>query len=74
MSPKFQSLVSYRGAILGPMLLLTIDSKPCMESLMAPPHLTLSHIESLKSRSIKFQRFIFRKGAELGYMLLIKQQ
>ena len=35
-SPKFQSRISRNGAKLGPMLLSTINRKPCMGSPMAP--------------------------------------
>ncbi len=38
---------------------------------MTPSHLTLSDLERSKSRSLRFQRLISRKGAELGPMLLL---
>ncbi len=34
---------------------------------MTPSHLTLSDRERSKSRSLKFQKLISRKGAELGH-------
>ena len=40
-SPGFQSLISRKGAMLGPILLLHINKKPCMGSPMTPSHLTL---------------------------------
>ena len=41
----FQSLISRKGAQLGPMLLLNINGKPYIGSTMAPLHLTLSDLE-----------------------------
>ncbi len=35
-SPRFQSLISHYGAILGPMLLLTINRKPYGASPITP--------------------------------------
>ncbi len=40
-----QSLISRKGANLDPMLLFTINRKPCMVSPMIPSHLTLSDLE-----------------------------
>ncbi len=42
-----------------------------MESPMTPSHLTLSDLERSKPRSLRFQRFVSCKGAELGNMLLL---
>ncbi len=42
-----------------------------MESPMAPSHLTLSDLERSKSRSLKFQGLISRKGVELRPTLLL---
>ncbi len=53
-SPKFRSLISHKGAELGPMLILNI-TKPNMGSPTAPSDLTLSDLERLKSRSPRFQ-------------------
>ncbi len=44
-SLRFQSLISHKGAKLGPMLLLTINRKPYMASLMTPSFLTLSDLK-----------------------------
>ena len=38
---------------------------------MAPSNLTLSDLERLNSRSIRFQSIISRKGTKLGHMLLL---
>ena len=51
-SIRFQSVISRKGATLGPMLLLTINRKPCMASLMIPSLLTLGDLEMSKSRSL----------------------
>ncbi len=53
------------------MLLLTINRKRYMASLMIPSLLTLSGFERSKSRSLGFQGLISRKGAELGPILLL---
>ncbi len=42
-----------------------------MPSLITPSRLTLSDLERSKSRSLRFQSLISRKGAELGPMLLL---
>ena len=42
-----------------------------MGSPMAPLHLTLSDLETLKSRSLRFRSLISRKEAQLGPMLLL---
>ena len=68
-SLRFQSLISRKGAELGPMLLLTIDRKPYMASRMISSLLNLSNPE--RSKSLEFQHIISRKGAELGPMLLL---
>ncbi len=44
-SLRFQSLISRKGAQLGPVLLLNINKKPYMGSPMAPSHLTLSDLK-----------------------------
>ncbi len=49
-SPRFQSLLSHKGAELGRKLLLTINRKPYMGSPMTPSHLTLCDLERSKSR------------------------
>ncbi len=61
-SIRFQSVISRKGAKLGPMLILTINRKPYMASPMTLSLLTLS---------LRFQRLISRNGAELGPMLLL---
>ncbi len=55
-SLRFRSLihVSCKGAELGHMLLLNINSKAYKESPMTLSHLTLSDLERSKSRSLKF--------------------
>ncbi len=47
-SIRFQSVISRKGAKLGPMLLLTINRKPYMASPMTPSHLTFSDLERSK--------------------------
>ncbi len=42
-----------------------------MGCLIAPLDLTLSNIERSKSKSLRLQSFISRKGAQLGHMLLL---
>ena len=49
-SPRFRSLISRKGAYLGPMLLLNINRKPYMGNPMAPSHLTLSDPERSNSK------------------------
>ena len=68
----FGSLVSCKGAELGPVLLLNINRKSHIESTMTSSHLSLSGIERSNSRSLTFQSLMHRKGAELGHMLLLK--
>ncbi len=70
-SLRFQSLISRKGAKLGPILLLTIKRKPYMVSLITPSLLTLSDLERSKSRSLRFQSLISHKGAELDPMSLL---
>ena len=53
------------------MLLLNINKKPDMGSPMALFHVTLCDLERLKSRSLRFQSLISRKGVELGHILLL---
>ena len=53
------------------MLPLNIDRKPYMGSPMALPHLTLSDLETSKSRSLTLQSLISHKGVKLGHMLLL---
>ena len=67
-SLRFQSLISRKGAELGPMLLLPINRKPYMASLMTPSPLTFRELERSTSKSLRFERLISRKGAELGPM------
>ncbi len=67
-SIRFQSVISRKGAKLGPMLPLTINRKPYMASSMTPSLMTLSDLERSKSRSLGFQDLISRKVAELGPM------
>ncbi len=57
----FRSLISRKGAHLGPMLLLNINRKLHMGSPMAPSHLTLGDLERLRSRSPIFESLISRK-------------
>ncbi len=63
--------ISCKGAELGRMLLLNINSKAYMGSQMTLSHLTLSDPESSNSWSLTFQCLISCKGAELGHMLLL---
>ena len=70
-SLSFRSLISRKGAQVGPMLLLNINRKPYMESPMAPSHLTLSDLERSKSRSFRFRSFISCKRVELGPILVL---
>ena len=44
-SLRSQSLISRKGATLGPILLLTINRKPNMASILPPSLLTLSDLE-----------------------------
>ena len=67
----FQSLISCKGAELGPMILSNINRKPCMVSPMTSSLLTLSDLERSKSRSLGFQSLISREEAELGPLLLL---
>ena len=67
----FQSLISRKGAELGPMLPLTINKKSYMVSPMTTSLLTLSDIERSKSRLLGLQSLISHKGAELGPVLLL---
>ncbi len=60
-SPRFRSLISRKGAELGPMLLLNINRKPYMGRPMAPSHLTLSDLERSKSRSPNFETLYLSK-------------
>ncbi len=53
------------------MLLLNINRKPYIGSPITLSHLTLSDLERSISRSLRFQRFISHKAAELGHMLLL---
>ncbi len=53
------------------MLLLNINRKPYMGSPMTPSHLTLSDLERPISKSLRFQRLISRKAADLGHILLL---
>ena len=53
------------------MLLLAINRKPYLDSLMTPSLLTLGDLERSKSRSLRFQSLISRKAAELGLVLLL---
>ncbi len=53
-SVRFQSLISGKGAWLGPMLVLTINRKPYIASPMALSNLTLTYLERSKSRSLRF--------------------
>ena len=53
-SPIFQSLISYKEAELGHMLLLNINRKECMESPLVQLHLTFL---DLKHRSQGYSDF-----------------
>ncbi len=44
-STRFQTLISHKGAELGPMLPLTINRKPYMVGPLTPSHLTLSDLQ-----------------------------
>ncbi len=52
------------------MLLLHLNRKPYIGSLMTLSHLTLSDLARLKARPLMF-RLISHKDAELGHMLLL---
>ena len=52
-------------------IMSNINRKPYMGSPMAPSHLTLSDIESSKSRSLRFWSLISCTGDELGHTLLL---
>ncbi len=67
---NFKTLYLQRSRVT-PMLLLNINRKPYRASLMTPSLLTLSDLERSKSRSVRFQSLISRKGAELDPMLLL---
>ncbi len=53
------------------MLVLNINKKEFMGSPMAMWHLTLDDLERSKSRSLRFESLISRKGGVLGHMLLL---
>ncbi len=57
---------------LGPMLLLTINRKPCMGNAMTLSHLTLSDLERSKPRSLGVQSLISRIGTKLRPILLLR--
>ena len=57
-SPRFQSVISHKGAKLGPMLLLTIN----MKQYISPMTFDFGDLERW---SLTFQSRISRKGAEL---------
>ena len=57
---------SRKGAELGPMLLLTINRKPCNNGESND-----TSTSDLESRSLGFQNLISHKGAELVPMLLL---
>ncbi len=67
----FQSLISRKGVELGPMILLTINRKPYMASLITSSLWTLIDLQRSKSKSLRFQSPISHKGAELGHKLLL---
>ncbi len=54
-SLRFQSLISRKGAELDPMLLLTINRKPDMASLMTPSLLALSDLKDQGQGHSDFQ-------------------
>ena len=56
------------------MLLLTINRKPYMASIMTSLLLTLSDLERSRSRSFGLQSPISGKGAELRPILLVNRQ
>ncbi len=60
--------MSRKGAELGPMLLLSVNRKTYMASLMTQSILKL---RDLKSQGQGHQSLISRKGAELDPMLVI---
>ncbi len=64
-SLEFQSLISRKGAKLGPMLLLTINRKPFMASPITPSLLTLSDLERSKSRSLRFSVVGYLYGIDI---------
>ncbi len=68
---------SHKGALLGPVLMLSISRKPYVGRPMAPSDLTLSGLERLcglerlKSRARRFWGLISRSRVQLGHMLLL---
>ena len=71
MSLGFQCLISRKGTELGHVLVLSTNRKSHIGSLPVPSHLTLSDLERLKSRSLRFRSRMSDKGADLGHMLLL---
>ncbi len=63
--------MSCKGAELGHMLLLNIDRKAYLESVVAITF-DLSDIERSRSRSLRFQRVKSRKGGEEPYSKIMK--
>ncbi len=64
-SIRFQSIISRKGAKLGPILLLTINRQPYMASLMTPSLLTLGDLERSKSRYLRFQTlYLIKKSSQ----------
>ncbi len=53
-SLRFQSLITFKGAELGPILVLTINRKLYMASPMALSNLTFTDLERSKSRALRF--------------------
>ncbi len=64
----FQSLISRKGFVLGPMLVLTINRKPYMASQMALSNLTLTNLERSKSRSLRFSVVGYLYGIQCRYI------
>ncbi len=54
------------------MLLLNINRKSYMGSPVTLSHLTLGDLERSISRSLRYQRLIYHKAAELRHILLLK--
>ncbi len=58
----FEAL-SRKGGLVRATLVLNINRKPYMESLMGRSHSILTDLQRSKSRSLKFQSLISRIGA-----------
>ncbi len=64
-SLRFQSLISRKGAELGPILILTINRKPYMASPMVLSNLTFTDLQRSKSRSLRFSVVGYLYGIDI---------